>query len=62
MRAIRAMIHPFMPNKVTSALEAIEVFPGMTVTDVRGFRRKRDLRERGAPRIDEVRGAEFELR
>jgi nitrogen regulatory protein PII len=56
------MIHPFMPNKVTSALEAIEVFPGMTVTDVRGFRRKRDLRERGAPRIDEVRGAEFELR
>jgi nitrogen regulatory protein PII len=33
MKIITAMIQPFMLNKVTSALEAIADFPGMTVTD-----------------------------
>jgi nitrogen regulatory protein P-II 1 len=59
MKVITAMIQPFMLNKVTSALEAIEGFPGMIVSDVRGFRRKRDLRERRATRIDEVKGKVF---
>jgi nitrogen regulatory protein P-II 1 len=59
MKVIKAMIQPFVLNNVTTALEAIEDFPGMTVSDVRGFRRKRDLRERRAPRIDEVKGKVF---
>jgi nitrogen regulatory protein PII len=59
MKVITAMIQPFMLNKVTSALEAIEGFPGMIVSDARGFRRKRDLRERRAARIDEVKGKVF---
>jgi len=48
-----------MLNKVTSALETIEDFPGMTVSDAHGFGRKRDLRERRAPRIDEIKGKAF---
>jgi nitrogen regulatory protein P-II 1 len=59
MKVITAMIQPFMLNKVTSALETIEDFPGMTVSDAHGFRRKRDLRERRAPRIDEIKGKVF---
>ena len=50
MKVIAAMIQPFILNKVISALETIEDFPGMTVSDAHGFRRKRDLRERRAPR------------
>jgi nitrogen regulatory protein P-II 1 len=48
-----------MLSNIATALEAVEGFPGMTVSDVRGFRRKRDLRERRAPRIDEVKGKVF---
>jgi nitrogen regulatory protein PII len=59
MKAITAMIQPFMLSNIATALEAVEGFPGMTVSDVRGFRRKRDLRERRAPRIDEVKGKVF---
>lgn len=47
------MIQPFMLNKVTSALEAIEDFPGMTVTKVQGFGRRRSLREQHLLHIDE---------
>lgn len=53
MRIITAMIQPFMLNKVTSALEAIEGFPGMTVTQVRGFGRRRNRQEQGSLQIDE---------
>jgi nitrogen regulatory protein P-II 1 len=42
-----------MLNKVTSALEAIEGFPGMTVTEARRFRRRRNLLERRAPQFGE---------
>jgi nitrogen regulatory protein PII len=56
MEVITAMIQPSMLNKVTSALETINDFPGMSVSDAHGFRRKRDLRERRAPRIDEIKG------
>ena len=53
MKVITATIQPFMLNKVTSALEAIEGFPGMAVTEARGFGRGRNLTERRALRIDE---------
>ncbi|MGH9939041.1 MAG: P-II family nitrogen regulator [Blastocatellia bacterium] len=41
-----------MLNKVTSALKAMEGFPGMTVTGSRRFLRGRNLTERRALRID----------
>jgi nitrogen regulatory protein P-II 1 len=53
MKIITAMIQPFMLNKVTSALKAIEGFPGMTVTEAQGFGRRRSLHERRAPDIEE---------
>ena len=43
MKAITAMIQPFVLNKVTTALEAIEDFPGMVVSYARGLVRKRGL-------------------
>lgn len=53
MRIITAMIQPFMLSKVTSALEAIEGFPGMTVTEARGFGRRRSQQEKRALPVDE---------
>lgn len=53
MKIITAMIQPFMLNKVTSALKATEDFPGMTVTDARGFGRRRSLHEQRSLNIDE---------
>lgn len=41
MKMIAAMIQPFMLTKLTRALEEIEDFPGMTVTDVQGFGREK---------------------
>jgi len=49
MKNITAMVQPFMLSKVTGALEEIEGFPGMTVTDVRGFGREKSTHEKGAP-------------
>ena len=49
MKIITAMVQPFMLSKVTGALEKIEGFPGMTVTDVRGFGREKSTQEKGAP-------------
>jgi nitrogen regulatory protein PII len=54
MKMITAMIQPFMLNKITSALEAIEGFPGMTVTDVRGFGRRMSAHEQHSLHIDEL--------
>ena len=42
MKMIIAIIQPFMLNKLTSELEMINDFPGMTVSDVRGFGRRVD--------------------
>jgi hypothetical protein len=53
MKVITATIQPFMLNKLSSALEAIEGFPGMTVMEARRFRRGRNLTERRALRIGE---------
>ncbi len=49
MKIITAMVQPFMLSRVTSALEEIDEFPGMTVTDVRGFGREKARHARGAP-------------
>ena len=49
MKIITAMVQPFMLSKVTSALEKLDAFPGMTVTDVRGFGREKASHARGAP-------------
>jgi nitrogen regulatory protein P-II 1 len=49
MKIVTAMVQPFMLSKVTGALEAIKGFPGMTVTDVRGFGREKSLHDQGAP-------------
>ena len=49
MKMITAMVQPFMLSKVTGALEEIEGFPGMTVTDARGFGREKSAHRAGAP-------------
>jgi nitrogen regulatory protein P-II 1 len=59
MKAITAMIQPFMLSKVTTALEAIEDLPGMVVSDARSLVRKRGLHERRELRIDAVNGKVF---
>lgn len=56
MIVITAVIQPFVLNKVTSALEAIEGFPGMAVNEARRYARGRNLTERRALQIDEVKG------
>ena len=42
MKMIVAVIQPFMLSKITCELEEIEDFPGMSVSDVRGFGRRVD--------------------
>jgi nitrogen regulatory protein PII len=59
MKVITAMIQPFMLNKVNIALEAIEDFPGMTVSDARGLCRKRRLREQRKQRLEGFKGKVF---
>ena len=49
MKIITAIVQPFRLSKVTYALEEIEGFPGMTVTDVRGFGREKSAHEEGSP-------------
>ena len=41
MKEIKAVIQPFMLDKVVAALKAIENLPGITVSEVRGFGRAR---------------------
>ncbi len=48
MKMITAMVQPFMLSKITSSLAEIEGFPGITVTDVRGFGREKSTHEPGA--------------
>ena len=42
MKIIIAVIQPFMLRKLTAELEEINDFPGLTVSDVRGFGRRVD--------------------
>lgn len=55
MKIITAMIQPFMLNKVAYSLEDMENFPGMTVTDARGFGRKQSPGEQRAAHYDPFR-------
>lgn len=41
MKEIKAIIQPFMVEKVIDALAAIEGLPGITVSEVKGFGRTR---------------------
>ena len=41
MKLITAIIQPFMLTKVMHQLESVGGFPGMTVSDVRGFGREK---------------------
>ena len=41
MKEIKAIIKPFMLNKVMDALHRIEGLPGVTVSDTRGFGKSR---------------------
>jgi nitrogen regulatory protein P-II 1 len=43
------MVQPFMLEKLVEALEGIEGFPGLMVTDVRGFGRRTETPETRAP-------------
>lgn len=56
MKMIAAVIQPFMLTKLTRALEEIEDFPGMTVSDVQGFGREKAHHAPGAihSRIEDV--------
>jgi len=49
MKIITAMVQPFMLSKITGALEQIDGFPGMTVTEVRGFGREKSIHGQGMP-------------
>jgi nitrogen regulatory protein PII len=42
MKMITAMIQPFMVTKVTDSLEEIEGFPGITISEARGFGRHKN--------------------
>ena len=53
MKIITAMLQPFMLSKVVSTLEAIDGFPGMTLTEVRGFGRRRSAREEHGMHLDD---------
>lgn len=53
MKMITAIVQPFMLSKVVSALEALANFPGMTVTDARGFGSKRSAHEARAAHFDD---------
>jgi len=47
MKMITAIIQPFMVSKVIHQLESVKGFPGMTVSDVRGFGREKMQQEAG---------------
>lgn len=53
MKIITAMVQPFMLSKVVSALEAIDGFPGMTLTNARGFGQRRSEREAHSMHLDD---------
>jgi nitrogen regulatory protein PII len=52
MKIITAMVQPFMLNKITYAFEDMANFPGMTVTEARGFGRKQSPGDQRAAQYD----------
>ena len=67
MKMITAIVQPHMMSKVTHALEQIEGFPGVTITDVRGFGREKSVHGEDAPHrviedfVEYVRKARIEI-
>ena len=53
MKLIVAIVRPFRLEKIVSAFEEIEGFPGMTVTEARGFGRRRSVQEQHSLQLDE---------
>ena len=53
MKIITAIVQPFMLSKVAGALKQIAGFPGMTLTDARGFGRRQSAHEEHSMHIDE---------
>ena len=47
MKEIKAIIQPFMAEKVIDALAAIQGLPGITVSEVKGFGRTRGRTQSG---------------
>ena len=41
MKMITAIVQPFMLTKITHALESVDRFPGLSITDIRGFGREK---------------------
>ncbi len=61
MKIITAIIRPAMLAKVTNVLEEMDDFPGMTVTDVRGFGRRIIANEEDAPLEDFIEKVRLEI-
>jgi len=54
MKMITAIVQPFMLTKITHALESLAGFPGVTISDVRGFGREKHEHADPQHRIDDV--------
>ncbi|MCL5103901.1 MAG: P-II family nitrogen regulator [Armatimonadetes bacterium] len=57
MKEIKAIIQPFVLDKVIDALEEIPGLPGITISDVRGFGKTRD----GNDPVRDVRKVKLEI-
>jgi nitrogen regulatory protein P-II 1 len=56
MKEIKAIIQPFVANKVLSALREVPELPGVTVSEVKGFGRGRALGPSSSTEADEIFG------
>jgi len=56
MREIKAIIQPFLADKVLDALHKITDMPGVTVSEVRGYGKPHDARTSGQEKRFEVFG------
>jgi len=56
MREIKAIIQPFLADKVLDALHQIPEMPGVTVSEVRGYGRRHDAKTSGQEKEIEIFG------
>jgi nitrogen regulatory protein P-II 1 len=56
MKEIKAIIQPFVADKVLSALREVPELPGVTVSEVKGFGRGRALGPSSSKEADEIFG------
>lgn len=66
MKLITAIVQPFMLTKITHALEEIDRFPGLSISDVRGFGREKHEQSAGEHRraddiVDFVRKSRIDI-